>query len=248
MSGFSAIARYYHLLFPAREAQISFLTTLAGPPPARIFDIASGTGEYAAALHARGYDCFGIDLDWAMHAQAQSRHPELVVRERLLQGDMLELTDLVRGPARLAYCIGNSLPQLSDAAQLREALLQMWDLTRPEGSVAVQVVNFDRVLRESGEQDGSKPWAMPVLQARTENGEDITLERGYDLRLMPERLLFKTRLTHPGGTMDNETTLLCLTRDRLAAVLPPQARAEWYGDFALSPWSADSPATVCVLR
>jgi glycine/sarcosine N-methyltransferase len=248
MPGFSAIARYYHLLFPAREAQLSFLTALAGPPPARIFDVASGTGEYAAALYARGYDCYGIDLDPAMHARARERHPELVGRERLLQGDMLELTELVRGPARLAYCIGNSLPQLGGDAQVREAVRQMWDLTRPDGGVALQVVNFDRVLREGGAREAAQPWTLPTLHAITENGGDIALERSYDLREAPGRVLFQTRLTHPGGVAEGETALLCLARERLAAVLPPQARVEWYGDFANAPWSADSAATVCVLR
>jgi glycine/sarcosine N-methyltransferase len=248
MPGFSAIARYYHLFFPAREAQLSFLAALAGPPPARMFDIASGTGEYVAALYARGYDCFGIDLDLAMQAQARQRHPELVGRERLLQGDMLELTELVRGPARLVYCIGNSLPLLGDDAQLREAVLQMWDLTRPEGSVALQVVNFDRVIREGEEHGKSKPWALPTLHAMAESGEDIALERCYDLRDAPGRVLFKTRLMHPGGAAEGETALLCLTRERLAAALPPRAGVQWYGDFANAPWSVDSPATVCVLR
>ncbi len=251
MPQFSAIAQYYHLLFPARPAQLSFLAALAGPPPARVFDVASGTGEYAAALCAQGYDCFGIDLDLAMHAVACQRHPELTQRERLLQGDMLELTDLVRGPARLAYCIGNSLPQLADDAALREALLQMWELTRPGGCVALQVVNFDRILAEGGRAGAgqSQPSAaLPTLSGVTETGASVTLERGYDLRLAPESVTFQTRLTHPGGSVEHESRLLCLTRERLNAVLPQAARAQWYGDFSSGEWSAAAPATLCVLR
>jgi glycine/sarcosine N-methyltransferase len=240
MPQFSAIAQYYHLLFPARPAQLKFLAALAGPPPARIFDVASGTGEYAAALHAQGYDCFGIDLDLAMHDCAKARHPALAARERLLQGDMLELTDLVRGPARLAYCIGNSLPQLDGDAQLSEALLQMWELTRPGGCVALQVVNFERIMSGGA--------ALPALQAVAEGGAGIVLERSYDLRGLPQRVVFQTRLTHPGGVDEGQSALLCLTRKRLGAALPGAAQVEWYGDFAGAPWSAEAPATVCVLR
>lgn len=253
MPQFSAIAQYYHLLFPARPAQLGFLAGLAGPPPARLLDVASGTGEYTAALHAQGYDCIAIELDLAMHTCAKARHPELAARERLLQGDMLELTDIVRGPARLAFCIGNSLPLLGDDAQVREALLQMWDLTRPGGCVAVQVVNFDRILAGDGAAAGatspSRPVAtLPALSATTQAGAEVALARSYDLALAPEYVVFTTRLTHPGGVDEARSRLLCLTRARLEALLPRGAQAQWCGDFAGAAWNPQAPATICVLR
>jgi SAM-dependent methyltransferase len=249
MPAFAAIAQYYHLLFPARPAQLGFLTALAGPPPARVFDVASGTAEYTAALCALGYDCYGVDLDPAMHARAKERHPELTQRGRLIQGDMLELTDLVRGPARLAFCIGGSVAHLVDDASLREAILQMWELTRPGGVVALQVVNYDRITREGG-RDGALAHSatLPTLRAKTERGEDVVLERRYDLRGLPERVLFKKRLVHPGGVDEGATPLLCLFRERLAAALPAAAQVAWQGGFTGSPWDAQAQATVCVLR
>ena len=170
---YSAMAGVYHLLFPAREGQLGFLSALAGAPPARAVDVACGTGEYVAALLARGYDACGVELDPVMLAAGLARHPELAAwggrrrRSAPVQGDMLDLFDVTRGPCALAYCIGNSLPHLASDAQVAETLSQLWDLARPAGAVCVQVVNYDRVLAQmqaGAAAGGHGGFAMPPMQ------------------------------------------------------------------------------------
>lgn len=246
---YAALAGVYHLLFPARPAQLDFLAQLAGPPPARVLDVACGTGEYVAALLQRGYDAAGVELDSAMVAAGLARHPQLAGADRggrgpsrLLQGDMLELFDITRGPCALAYCIGNSLPHLPGDAELADALAQLWDVTRPAGLVALQVVNFDRVqaaLAAGG-------FAMPPMQLQAEDGTAVEFSRGYRL-LDSGRILFRTQLRVGEARTLGETPLLVLTRARLEAALPAGAQAQWYGDFDRRAWTADSPASVVVL-
>ena len=237
------MAAYYHLLFPARQAQLDFLAKLAGAPPAALVDVASGTGEYTAALCEIGYGCVGIELDPAMHLRAIKRHGQ-TLPPRFVQGDMLELTELVRGPLALAFCIGNSLPLLKDDAQVREAINQMWDLTNPVGAVALQVVNFDRALAELT----SGGFVMPDLSAEFPGGGTVRLERSYTLQNSPEHVVFRTCLSTPEGMMESTTPLLAQTRERLSALLPRGASVEWSGDFAGAPWSERAPATVLTLR
>lgn len=247
---YSAMAGVYHLLFPAREAQLNFLAALAGAPPARVLDVACGTGEYVAALLARGYDASGVELDGAMLAAGLARHPELASAARLLQGDMLDLFDVVRGPYALAYCIGNSLPHLAGDAPVAETLSQLWDLTRPAGAACVQVVNFDRVLAQmtaDGAAGGSGGFAMPPMALAREDGVPVEFSRGY--RPAGEgRVLFRTQLRIGADAHLGETALLTLTRARLQAALPPGGHAEWYGDWDRRAWSAETPATILMLR
>jgi SAM-dependent methyltransferase len=266
----TAIAGVYHLLFPARPTQLDFLAALAGNPPRRVLDVACGAGEYVAALLVDGYDITGLELSLSMIEAALLHHPQLAgaVRgasgpNRMLHGDMLELFDLTRGPYDLVYCIGNSLPQLESLAQVAETLAQMYELTRPAGRVALQIVNYDRVLAGAGrgrsaDRRPAAPTAggpapapvcgipMPPLTATTEDGTEIQLQR-ETLPLDAEHVLFRTRLRIGDVGYEEETPLLALTRERLATALPRGAQAECYGDFARAAWTSDSPATVVVL-
>jgi len=246
---FSArLASVYHLLFPARPAQLAFLAALAGTAPARVVDLGCGTGEYVAALHGQGYDAYGVELSLEMIKAGRARHPELCGARgplRLVHGDMLELADLLRGPFDLAYCIGNTLPHLAGDSKVREALAQMWDMTRPAGAVAAQVVNFDRVMAAAA--GGAGEFAMATL-SREEGGVSVSLERRYTLEALPERVVFHTRLSASGEVSEGRSELLALTRARLGALLPRGATPAWFADYDSSEWTAQSPATILVLR
>ena len=208
--------------------------------PARLIDVASGTGEYAVALGGLGYECLGVELDYAMCMQAREHHPDFA--HRLIQGDMLELMDEVRGPAMLAFCIGNSLPHLASDNEVAVALSQMWDITRPCGKVAFQVVNFDRVLANA-EAGG---FALSTLKAADQAGNPISLERNYS-EITQNQLQFAIRLTTSGGTWQSKRPLQVLTRERLEATLPPGIPVQWYGGFDMRPWDITTPATIAVL-
>lgn len=247
------LAADYPLLFPARLAQLDTLANLAGEPPCRVVDVASGTGEYVAGLTARGYEAFGVEVDPAMHALALERHPEL--EHHLVHGDMLELVDEVRGPVSLAYCIGNSLPHLSSLADVSDVLAQMWDITRPAGSIVLQVNNFDRVLVEQREESREAIFDLPTISASRPDGSLVELERRYFLFSRREgdsgevqKLRFRTLHRSDGGVVESELMLLVLTRDELEKCLPAEATATWYGGFDGSEWSASTPATVVVLK
>jgi SAM-dependent methyltransferase len=262
------LADDYHLLFPAREAQLSLLKEAAGPPLARVLDCASGTGEYVAALAGDGYAAQGIELDEEMHERALARHAQLA--GRLIAGDMLDARNLASGPFDLAYCIGNSLAHLDGVAEVASAARAMWELTRPAGAVLLQVSNFELALRhgrhgavegESHALDQHSPagfiYDMPMLSATRADGSPVQLLRHYLLRRaadlsekrrLPERLVFHTILRTADGEQEAFTPLLLLTRDRLSFCLPREAEVKWYGGFDRRPWGEDCPATVALLR
>ncbi len=237
---YRTLATHYGQLFPAHQAQVDCLARLAGATPARLIDVASGTGEYVVALGRLGYECLGVELDYTMCMQSREFHPEFA--HRLFQGDMLELMDEVRGPAMLAFCIGNSLPHLADDREVEVAISQMWDITRPSGKAAFQVVNFDRVLAsaEAGR------FALSTLKAADQVGNPITLERNYS-EISPDSLQFSVRLTTSCGEWQSKRPLQVLTRKRLESALPPGIPVQWYGGFDFRAWDETTPATIAVL-
>ena len=235
-----ALARYYGKLYPAPDSKLGLLVDLAGPPPARLMDVTSGTGEYVAALDRRGYECLGLELDYQMCIQAREHHPELT--HRLFQGDMLELMDELRGPARLAFCLGNRLAQLAGDAELANAISQLWDITRPAGKVVLQVINFDRVLAQVVEGY----FALPTLEARAEDGSPVVLNQAYT-QITPQQLTNSIRLNAKGLEWTDTRPLLVLTQGRLENALPSGIKLQWYGDYGLRAWDEAAPETIAVL-
>jgi len=239
---YDQLAADYHLLFPARDEQLSLLTELAGAPPARVLDAASGSGEYVAALSARGYDAYGLELDAVMHAQAERRHPRLAKKAD---------PHLIR-------------------AEVASTIEALWGLTRPDGTVILQLGNFERALKGGrraptpGEQrvSGRRPrpgfvYDLPDLTATRPDGTELRLERQYLMRRMgdvsdvshaPDKLIFRTCLSVGEERREAYTPLLILTWERLRYCLPRAADRAWYGGFDKSEWSEDAPATIVVLR
>jgi glycine/sarcosine N-methyltransferase len=232
MGFYEDFAAGYDRLFPADPETIDFLKRELGPPPARVVDLACGSGGYALALAEAGFEVTGIDLSEAMIAAARAKagnRPGL----RFLAADMsrVEPDGLYRG----WYCIGNSLVHLGGPEEIAAALNVWKRLQEPGGSWVIQIVNYDRILDR-------KITALPTLR-----DGDAELVRNYEI--VSERLVrFKTRLTWGGQRFENETPLYPLRRAEALRLLEGaglKATAE-YGEFDRSPWSPESFAYVAV--
>ena len=253
------LAGYYHLLFPAREAQLGFLAGQAGAPSKRLLDVAAGTGEYMAALRERGYRIDGVEIDTSMCTAGLKRHPELAGSgggnaSRLINGDMVELATLVRGNYSLVYCIGGSLSHADSEEEAGHVIQQMWELAKPRGKVALQVVNFDRVLDEAAANDGVAE--RPVLSASAEDGSLMAFARWYEVPArragdkpgrVPQKVMFRHALRVDDQVSLSGGEVLVLTRKRLERLLPKDAQAQWFGDFDGADWAQAGPATIAVL-
>jgi SAM-dependent methyltransferase len=242
MEEFTHIAPYYESLFPARKTQVDFLEkTLPRGAPARWVDIACGTGQQLEALHDRGREVWGLDLDAAMLSGLHTRRPDLI--ERTVRGDMREadrlLKEVLDGPAGVVYCIGNSLVQLIEDAEIVRAMRAFAGLLEGKGALCVQIVNFDRVL------DGGMKTLKP-LERTLGDGSSFILERRFDPSAEEGRLTFRTRLTTSDGIEEREQELRALRMETFSDLLSEAGfvEAAWFGDYDGGKWSPDSPATI----
>ncbi len=237
-SYYEAIAGHYDEIFPLSAITLGFLAELAGDAPAPVTDIACGNAAYALALAERGHRVTAIDLDVGMLAAAREKVADAGVEERLLllEGDMLALAELEPEPARLAFCIGNSLVHLPDPAAMARFLEQARAALLPGGSLVLQIINYDRVIGKG----------LPGLPTLSNEAAGLTFERMYERvdnpaepGLLPgRRFTFHTRLTVKGRTWESRIPLYPLLSDELTVLLDKAGFRDmrFHGDFRGSPY------------
>jgi glycine/sarcosine N-methyltransferase len=154
------------------EREWPFLSDALGGP-CRLLDLGSGTGEHSRFLAAKGFTVVGVDSSPAMLTKA--RDTPLPPNLTFVEGDMIDLAELVSGSFDGAICLGNSLPHVADRASLGRMFTGLRSRLRPGAPFVLQVLNYDKI-HETGQR------SLPV-NFRTDEGEGEVVF----LRLMTPR-------------------------------------------------------------
>lgn len=230
---YAAIGAQYDEIFPLDNDMADFL--LRALPRGRVLDLGCATGSMALHLAALGYDVHGFDLDAGMIAAAQARACAAGLPAMFAVRDLHDAAASgAPGSFRGAYCTGNTLVHLCGEAEIGALLRDVAVLLAPGGVLALQIINYDRVL------DGN------VTALPTRDTPLLTFTRTY--RPAGEHLDFCTCLTlkATGQTFDHCIPLLPLR----AAVLEQLLRQAGFsavklsGDFSGAPWTATTYLTV----
>ncbi|MFC5598046.1 class I SAM-dependent methyltransferase [Deinococcus cellulosilyticus] len=233
MSFYSRLSVVYDRLFPGSENQVQFLRPLL---KGRVLDVGAGTGTLMQKL-APGLDHIdGLESSPDMLEQAHFKLQE-TPNARMTLGDMRDLKGLFSGPYDSIYCVGNTLVHLDGPEEIRGFLKQTLDLLRPGGTLILQTVNYDRVLKEEVR-------TLPLLQR-----EKISFQRKY--APLGDRIVFIGTLTQNGQLVGEETTLLYpLTFEELKKWLIQTGYTDlkFHGDFDQRPFEPEGPALIAVAR
>jgi len=243
MGFYEEIAPYYDEIFPAGEERLRFIASAAGLPPRRILDVACGTGLYSVRLSQQGYEVWGCDADSEMIRQARQKAESLGADVRFFIADMAEL-DLSDSPDSdeksgrlfdIVFCIGNSIVHLKNEDEVKRAVASMKKQLLPHGSLLLQIINFDRVLRHG-------ITSLPTIR-NDEKG--IIFQRTYELDETSGLIHFDTVLTLNGGNdpveFSNRVDLLPLVSDTLRNILESSGfgTIKFYGDFNKADFDPD---------
>ncbi|HEX2027709.1 MAG TPA: class I SAM-dependent methyltransferase [Nitriliruptorales bacterium] len=117
------------------------------PPRGRILDCASGTGQLAVGLAARGFDVLASDASEAMIQRTQTLADQYGVALTAVVCAWEDLSRVVEGPFDAVFCVGNSLTHADGQPGRRAALAQMAAVLRDGGLLAITSRNWER-LRE----------------------------------------------------------------------------------------------------
>lgn len=104
-------------------------------PPARVIDLACGTGNLSLRLAQLGYDVLGIDIAPAMLEQAQRKQnekdPTGQLQLRFVKDDMRYFLSDTR--VDVVVCHYDSLNHLSNESELRGVFAQVSQALKPSG-------------------------------------------------------------------------------------------------------------------
>ncbi|AOT72047.1 class I SAM-dependent methyltransferase [Geosporobacter ferrireducens] len=223
MGFYEEISKYYDYIFPVGKEQVNFIMKVVGKPPKALLDVACGTGGYAIEFAKQGYAVTAIDLDSKMIEALRTKILSHSLTINALQGNMLELSNQLNTKYDLAFCIGNSLVHLDEEKEIEIFLKEMKSSLNTEGSLVIQVINYDRVL------------ANNVRSLPTIENEEIGLKFKRIYRHDPaiNKIFFKTILEVGGNVIENEIPLYPILADNIVALLSNAGynKVQLYGDF-----------------
>jgi len=239
---YTDLSEVYDAIFPVSAAQRSFFDgILRDGWVSRVADAGCGPGAQLLHFASAGIPCIGFDPDAALVASARRRlapYPDA----RVAVGGFADTVRLVMPAVDLVLCLGNSLVHVPQD-EVRRFLADAASVTSPAGGVLVQILNYERHLRDSVTE-------LPLLRAQ--DGA-IELRRRYDWE-SPRKIRFRTALRVARGdeplTVRNDIPLYPIYPDELWEMLAAAGfpRIRYHGDFAGSEFTPQSEALVCLAR
>jgi glycine/sarcosine N-methyltransferase len=223
MGFYDEISKYYDSIFPIGDEQIGFLKEVLGTPPKSVLDIACGTGGYSLGLAAQGYDVTAVDLDAEMIRQLDTKVIKEACPIKSLQANMLDLESKLSNKFNLAFCIGNSIVHLENILQIKEFLSSAKKLLEVDGSLVLQIINFDRILLKDIK-------SLPTIEDKKLG---LSFERNYSYNKLENTIYFKSKLSVDGRNFENEIPLYPLLQDELVKAVNDAGfkKVKLFGDF-----------------
>jgi ubiquinone/menaquinone biosynthesis C-methylase UbiE len=111
-----------------------------------VLDIGCGTGSLTLALARTGANCVGMDLSSGMIEKARKNTAECAGRIKLINCGIGDMRKHLSDKFDLIICIGNTIPHLLDTSDLDKMFADCSQLLSPGGHLAVNLLNYDRVL------------------------------------------------------------------------------------------------------
>jgi SAM-dependent methyltransferase len=185
-----------------REAPL-LQRVLEGAPSRRVLDLGCGTGEHARLLASLGFEPTGVDASPAQLAAAREADPS----GRYVQGSLTGLAELVEPGQGGALCVGNTLPHLTEEADLRRCFEGLASRLLPGGVFLLQTLNYDRILDRHER-------ALPAVVLPGEDGDEtvflrlMTAREGGGLSFTPVRLRWHAGATPPVEVVSAEEVQL----------------------------------------
>ncbi len=243
---YTQLAFWYDEIFPVSVQQVDFIHRIAEQQRKakikRLLDVGCGTGALALTLSILGVKVVGVDVNKHMIEQARLKSETLGSTPEFFVQDMLDLEDNLAGMTfDVITCLGNTLVHLTGPQEIQHALKQFARLLDQNGSMVIQIVNYDKIFNE-------KIMELPRIEA-----EGITFERFYSWDEEADEVVFRTRLNTPDTptAIEQETILYPLKKDELSSMLEDLGFADqhWYSSFQQDPLDSDNlPLIVHAMR
>lgn len=208
----------------------------------RVLDVGCATGGHVLHFVEMGLDAVGADPSAEMIRLAEERAGG-GSEARFVQAGFGELKERVGGSFDVVTCLGNTLPHALTRPDLDVALRDMSGVLRPGGLLAIQQLNYDRILKEKRRFLGVSPGMR--------DGIEHLFFRFYDYD--GPRLTFNVVTFKKGdGKWDyrvDSTRLQAITQAELADSLFSAGfeSVRWFGSYSEEPFDPESSGDLVVI-
>lgn len=148
---YDQLSSVYDVMFPqeSQKVRVDFLDRIFTERGVKtVLDAGCGTGRQVIDLALRGFRVTGTDISTSMLERASENMKANGLDIPLIQSDFASLGHKVQGEFGGVYCIGNSLPHVADALELRASLLGMINVLEPGGVLILHLRNYARFVKE----------------------------------------------------------------------------------------------------
>ncbi|MDQ2084966.1 class I SAM-dependent methyltransferase [Herbivorax sp. ANBcel31] len=232
MGFYDEISKYYDYIFPANKAQMLFLQNLLTKDQKTVLDVACGSGNYSIELAKAGYDVTAIDSTKEMIEKLRQKAQKEKLNIKSYICDMREIINISPLKYHLIFCIGNSIVHLNSIEEITDVLRQMKSLLNKNGSLVLQIINYDRIIN------------FGVTELPKIENKDIGLEfeRKYEFSKDKNIINFNTKLKVKEGVYRNSIELLPIKSLEFENILLNAGfkTYKFYGDFNYSPYNEKS--------
>jgi SAM-dependent methyltransferase len=169
-----------------REAPL--LRRVLDPAPScRVLDLGCGSGEHSSFLQSLGFEVTGVDASASQLEAARAEDPA----GRYVQASLTGLAGADLAGQGAALCVGNTLPHLCEAAEVRIFFTGLAACVMPGAPFLLQLLNYDRIL-DRGERTfpvvlrpGDEAGETVFLRLMTHHGEGRLTFTPVSLRYRP---------------------------------------------------------------
>jgi SAM-dependent methyltransferase len=204
-------------------------------PAGNILDAGCGTGFHSIVFSLLGKKVTAIDNSAAMIARARENARQWRVSPEFIAADFLNFNRKIKTRFDAIFCLGNSFVHLLTADQRRNVLRNFGRVTAPDGYVFLQILNYDKILKE-------KP---QVFSVKEHNQRKYI--RSYQYR--PATIIFTIRIETPAGQHEISNELYPLQSDELAALAVDNgfSRNTLYGNLTLAGYDRYDSENICAV-
>jgi SAM-dependent methyltransferase len=213
--------------------------------PARILDLACGSGRHAIALAENLHTVTGFDKSQSMIDTAKKLAREKDVSIDFFKADMLDFSETIDSGFTLAICLGNSLALLPSFDNVTQVIEQVYSILDTDGFFIFQVLNFHKIL-ESGFN------FFPMKAGRTGTGQDVVFSRFFDHSFADDRslLVLTSYVKNATGwsAQVRQQEVLHLNYEWLTTTLTDAGFPHFglFGDYSGTPFTPDSHRSLIV--
>lgn len=174
---------------------------LRGAGCAKVLDLCCGTGRHAVGLAAEGFEVTGVDLNPDYLELARQRAEREQVRVGFLKADMRRLEPVGGSTFDAVISLYTSFGFFpgTDGDQL--VLAEIARVLRPSGTLVLDIINRDWLLRSFAASDFSAEQDRFVIRDYDDSPQGITLHEDSFMARDSTLRWTITRMTEPRGSI-----------------------------------------------